>query len=93
MLPARNHAAWSLTVHNASSSHYTLLVMTVVAVIFTPIVLLYQAWSYWVFRARVTGEIASGHGYGGTGRASDVLRKAQQSARDTLGRHTEAPKT
>ena len=91
VLPARNHAAWSLTVHNASSSHYTLLVMTVVALIFTPIVLLYQAWTYWVFRARVTGEIAQGHGYGGTGRASNVLHKAQQSAHDTLGRHPEAP--
>jgi cytochrome d ubiquinol oxidase subunit II len=54
VIPARNHAAWSLTVHNASSNHYALVVMTVVAVIFTPIVLLYQGWAYWVFRARVS---------------------------------------
>lgn len=54
VLPARNHAAWSLTVHNASSNHYTLVVMTVVALIFTPIVLAYQGWAYWVFRARVS---------------------------------------
>ena len=54
VIPARNHAAWSLTVHNASSNHYALVVMTVVAVIFTPIVIAYQAWAYWVFRARVT---------------------------------------
>ncbi len=46
--------AWSLTIHNASSSNYTLTVMTVVAAIFVPIVLVYQAWTYWVFRARVT---------------------------------------
>jgi cytochrome d ubiquinol oxidase subunit II len=46
--------AWSLTITNASSSSYTLGVMTVVALIFTPIVLAYQAWTYWVFRHRVT---------------------------------------
>jgi cytochrome d ubiquinol oxidase subunit II len=46
----------SLTVSNASSAHYTLQVMTVVALIVTPIVLLYQGWTYHVFRARVTGE-------------------------------------
>jgi len=44
----------SLTVENASSSHYALAVMTVVALIFTPLVLLYQGWSYYVFRRRVT---------------------------------------
>lgn len=45
---------WSLTIYNASSSNYTLTVMTVVALIFVPIVLLYQGWTYWVFRKRVT---------------------------------------
>jgi cytochrome d ubiquinol oxidase subunit II len=44
---------WTLTIHNASSSHYTLQVMTWVAVIFTPFVLLYQGWTYWVFRRRI----------------------------------------
>jgi len=48
--------AWDLTIYNASSSPYTLKVMTVVAAIFLPIVLSYQAWSYWVFRNRVTPE-------------------------------------
>jgi cytochrome d ubiquinol oxidase subunit II len=43
----------SLTVANASSAHYTLVVMTVVALVVTPIVLLYQGWTYHVFRARV----------------------------------------
>jgi cytochrome bd ubiquinol oxidase subunit II len=46
----------SLTVSGASSAHYTLAVMTVVALIVTPIVLLYQGWTYYVFRARITGE-------------------------------------
>lgn len=45
---------WSLTIYNASSSPYTLGVMTAVAAVFVPIVLLYQAWTYWVFRQRVT---------------------------------------
>jgi cytochrome bd ubiquinol oxidase subunit II len=44
---------WSLTIYNASSSPYTLQVMTIVAVIFIPVVLAYQAWSYWVFRKRI----------------------------------------
>jgi cytochrome d ubiquinol oxidase subunit II len=48
--------AFSLTIENASSSPYTLRVMTIVAVIFVPIVLAYQAWSYWVFRQRLTAE-------------------------------------
>lgn len=46
----------SLTVSNASSSHYALAVMTVVALILTPVVLLYQGWTYYVFRARLAGE-------------------------------------
>ena len=45
-----------LTLHAAASTHYTLTVMTVVAVVFTPIVLLYQGWTYWVFRKRVGAE-------------------------------------
>jgi len=44
---------WSLTIYNASSSPYTLSVMTVVALIFVPIVLLYQGWTYYVFRKRI----------------------------------------
>lgn len=44
---------WSLTIYNAASNPYTLRVMTIVTVIFLPFVLLYQGWSYWVFRKRV----------------------------------------
>jgi cytochrome d ubiquinol oxidase subunit II len=48
--------AYSLTVFNASSTTMTLRIMTVVALIFVPIVLGYQTWSYWVFRKRVGRE-------------------------------------
>ena len=47
---------WSLTVQNTSSSPYTLQIMTIIAVIFVPIVLVYQGWSYWVFRKRISPE-------------------------------------
>jgi cytochrome bd ubiquinol oxidase subunit II len=46
----------SLDVSTAASAHYTLAVLTVIALIVTPLVLLYQSWSYYVFRARVSGE-------------------------------------
>ncbi|MFM8319956.1 MAG: cytochrome d ubiquinol oxidase subunit II [Chloroflexota bacterium] len=46
----------SLTIYNASSSPYTLQVMTVVALTMVPVVLAYQAWSYWVFRKRLTSQ-------------------------------------
>jgi cytochrome d ubiquinol oxidase subunit II len=54
VLPASNDAANSLTTTNASSTPYTLEIMTWVAVFFTPVVLAYQGWTYWVFRKRVT---------------------------------------
>ena len=50
--------AWSLTIYNASSSQYTLTVMSIVALIFVPIVLAYQSWTYWVFRERIGKESA-----------------------------------
>jgi cytochrome d ubiquinol oxidase subunit II len=46
----------SLTVDGAASSHYALAVMSVVALIFVPLVLLYQGWTYYVFRHRLEGE-------------------------------------
>jgi cytochrome d ubiquinol oxidase subunit II len=45
--------AFSLTISNAASSPYTLKVMSIVAAIFIPIVVLYQAWTYWIFRKRM----------------------------------------
>ncbi len=53
VMPALD-AVHSLTVDNASSTPYTLTVMTWVAGMFTPVVLAYQAWTYWVFRKRLT---------------------------------------
>jgi cytochrome d ubiquinol oxidase subunit II len=47
---------WSLTVYNASSSQYTLTVMSVIALIFVPIVLVYQGWTYYMFRKRITAD-------------------------------------
>lgn len=57
----------SLTVWSAASGHETLLVMTVVAAIFTPFVLLYQGWSYWVFRQRLTRPAQPGPDHAGPG--------------------------
>ncbi len=54
VLIASNGAANNLTIYNASSSGYTLTVMTVVALVFTPLVLAYQGWTYWVFRKRIS---------------------------------------
>jgi cytochrome bd ubiquinol oxidase subunit II len=48
--------AFNLTIENAAASQKTLEIMTVVALIFVPIVLIYQGWSYWVFRQRVSVE-------------------------------------
>ncbi|MBM0276113.1 cytochrome d ubiquinol oxidase subunit II [Micromonospora tarensis] len=53
VLPSTLDAAGSLTATNAASTPYTLKIMTWVAVIFTPVVLAYQAWTYWVFRKRI----------------------------------------
>ena len=60
VMVASNDFANSLTIDNASSAHYTLKVMTVVALIVAPIVLLYQAWTYRVLRGRVGGEDVAG---------------------------------
>lgn len=56
VMPAINDSANSLNIRNASSTDYTLKVMTWVAVALTPIVLMYQAWSYWVFRKRLSAD-------------------------------------
>jgi len=53
VMPSTTDPAYSLTVDNASSTPYTLKVMTWVAVGLTPVVLIYQGWSYWVFRQRI----------------------------------------
>lgn len=45
--------AYSLTIYTASSTDYTLKVMSVIALVFVPVVLIYQGWTYWVFQKRV----------------------------------------
>ncbi len=54
VMPSSTDPAFNLTIENASSTDYTLTIMTWAAVIFLPLVLLYQGWTYWVFRKRVT---------------------------------------
>ncbi|WP_327354884.1 cytochrome d ubiquinol oxidase subunit II [Streptomyces sp. NBC_01304] len=53
VMPSSLNPDWNLTVTNASSSAYTLKIMTWCAGLATPVVLLYQAWTYWVFRKRI----------------------------------------
>ncbi len=57
LVPSTLNPAWSLDVHNASSSPpYTLTVMSWAALIFAPLVIGYQAWTYWVFRQRISAD-------------------------------------
>ena len=60
MLVSNPEFANSLTISNASSSHYALKVMTIAALIVAPIVMLYQAWTYHVLRERVGGGARTG---------------------------------
>ena len=48
--------AWSLTIYNASSTPYTLKIMSIIALTLVPLVLLYQGWNYWIFRKRITSD-------------------------------------
>ncbi|MEO3797810.1 cytochrome d ubiquinol oxidase subunit II [Nonomuraea sp. B10E15] len=54
VLPSTIDPAHSLNVENAAATPKTLGIMTWVAVIFLPLVLLYQSWTYWVFRRRIS---------------------------------------
>ena len=56
VMPSSTSAAFDLTIANSSSSTYTLTVMSVVPVVLVPVVVSYQAWTYWVFRKRVSPE-------------------------------------
>ncbi|MFC6355817.1 cytochrome d ubiquinol oxidase subunit II [Luethyella okanaganae] len=53
VMPASNDSANSLTIENASSSPYTLAVMSWTALIFLPLIVAYQGWTYWIFRKRI----------------------------------------
>ena len=56
VMVSSTNPAYSLTVHNTASAPYSLKAMTVVVVIFLPLVLAYQTWTYYVFRQRVSRE-------------------------------------
>ncbi len=53
--------AYSLTIYNAASGPYTLKVITIVTAIFLPFVLVYQGWTYWIFRKRISPETPDLH--------------------------------
>jgi cytochrome d ubiquinol oxidase subunit II len=54
VMPSTTDDAFSLTISNASSTPMTLQIMSWAALIFLPLVLAYQAWTYWIFRKRIT---------------------------------------
>src|SRR5581483_5531445 len=86
VMPSSLGAANDLTIWNASSSHYTLKVMTIVALIFTPVVLAYQAWTYWVFRRRVRREdVAEGSSRSGGGASTPRSSGVWSSSRSRRG--------
>jgi len=60
VMPSSLDHKFDLTIYNASSSQLTLTVMLVVALLFVPIVLAYQGWTYWVFRKRIGRESIGG---------------------------------
>jgi cytochrome d ubiquinol oxidase subunit II len=59
VMVSSTNPAYNLTVANSASSHYALTLMTIVAGVFTPLILAYQGWSYHVFRARITAPAAT----------------------------------
>ncbi|MEZ2388680.1 cytochrome d ubiquinol oxidase subunit II [bacterium RCC_150] len=64
VIPSTVDPAFNLTISNASSSDYTLGLMSIVAAVGLPLVIAYQAWTYWVFRRRVSAaHIPAAHGF------------------------------
>jgi cytochrome d ubiquinol oxidase subunit II len=72
VLISSTSAANNLTLANTSSQPYSLQVMSIVALVFFPIVLLYQGWSYWVFRKRV---LVQGPDGGAADRSPDLVTR------------------
>ncbi|MGO8772044.1 cytochrome d ubiquinol oxidase subunit II [Mycobacterium sp.] len=56
LVPSTLNKQWNVTIYNASSTPYTLKVMTWVTVIMAPLTVVYQAWTYWVFRRRLSAD-------------------------------------
>jgi cytochrome d ubiquinol oxidase subunit II len=75
VMPSSLGAQFDLTITNASSTDYTLKVMTFVAVIMTPLVVLYQSWTYWVFRKRVSASQIQNPEHGILDTVSHTLHK------------------
>jgi len=75
VMPSSLGAQFDLTITNASSTDYTLKVMTYVAVVLTPLVLIYQGWTYWVFRKRVSASQISNPDHGVLDVVSHTLHK------------------
>jgi len=75
VMPSSISSEYDLTITNASSTPYTLKVMTIVAVIMTPIVLLYQGWTYWVFRKRISASQIKNADMGVLDQATHILHQ------------------
>lgn len=75
VMPSSLGAQFDLTITNAASTPYTLKVMTFVAVVMTPLVLIYQGWTYWVFRKRVSASQISYPERGALDTASHILHQ------------------
>ena len=58
LLVSSTNPAWSLTIDNAAADVYSLRIMTIVAGIFMPLVLLYEGWTFWVFRKRISEKVS-----------------------------------
>jgi cytochrome bd ubiquinol oxidase subunit II len=56
LVPSTLNTLWSVTISNASSTPYTLKIMTWVTVVMAPLTMVYQGWTYWVFRQRVSAD-------------------------------------
>jgi cytochrome bd ubiquinol oxidase subunit II len=56
LVPSTLNKQWSVTIYNASSTPYTLKIMTWVTAMFAPLTVIYQGWTYWVFRQRISAE-------------------------------------
>jgi cytochrome bd ubiquinol oxidase subunit II len=56
LVPSTLNSQWSVTIYNASSTPYTLKIMTWVTAFMAPLTVVYQAWTYWVFRQRISAE-------------------------------------
>jgi cytochrome d ubiquinol oxidase subunit II len=56
LVPSTLNSQWNVTIYNASSTHYTLTIMTWVTAVMAPLTMVYQGWTYWVFRQRISAE-------------------------------------